>query len=144
MLLRRMTTVPNFGLFQNNMGRLFDDFFPGFETRRTCGFPALNLWEDGDRLFVEAELPGLTIDDLDIEVMGDELTIKGRREAPSDEGLNYHRRERGVGEFARLVTLPVSIDPSKVEASLKNGVLTVTLPKAEIAKARKIEVKTKD
>ncbi|MCG8407428.1 MAG: Hsp20/alpha crystallin family protein [Phycisphaerales bacterium] len=146
MLLRRMTPVPGFGLFRQDMENLFDDFFSRFDgpTRRTRGFPPLNIWEDDERLFVEADVPGLTMNDIDIEVMGNELTIKGRRETPNDEETTYHRRERGMGEFARMITLPVNIDPNNVEAVLKNGVLTVTLPKAEVAKVRKIEVKTEN
>lgn len=105
-------------------------------------FPALNVWEDGDNLMAEAELPGLRIEDVEILVEGDELTIKGRLNAPPLDGANYLRRERVVGEFTRAITLPRPIDSAAVEATLKDGVLTIKLPKAEEAKARKITVRS--
>jgi HSP20 family protein len=104
-------------------------------------FPALNAWEDRENIYVEAELPGLAIENLDIQVKGDELTIAGERKPKTADGLTYHRRERGTGAFRRLVRLPVEIDAEKVEASLRDGILTLRLPKAEAVKPRKIEVK---
>jgi len=74
--------------------------------------------------------------------VGNELTIKGRRQPAQGEDLAYHRRERGTGEFTRTVTLPAEVDATKVEARLENGVVTVTMPKAATAKPRKITVKT--
>jgi HSP20 family protein len=104
-------------------------------------FPALNVWEEGDRLFVEAELPGLSTTDLDISVLGDELTLKGSRgDAAAGEGVKYHRRERGVGAFTRVVKLPYEVVANDVRANLRDGVLLVTLAKAEAAKPRRIAV----
>ncbi len=103
-------------------------------------FPALNVWQDGDNLLAEAELPGVKSEDLEISVVGSELTIHGRRPESNDEGTSFHRRERGAGEFTRVVRLPVEVDPDKVQASLQDGVLRLTLPKAEAAKPRKIQV----
>lgn len=114
---------------------------PLFDEPTLRPFPALNVWEDGDRLMAEAELPGLRLEDIEVLVVGNELTIKGRRPTPAEIKGSVHRQERGVGEFARTITLPVEIDAEKVEATLKNGVLTVLLPKAEPAKARKIAVR---
>lgn len=104
-------------------------------------FPALNLWEDEHNVFVEAELPGLKMEDLEVSVLGDELTIHGQRKSDKSEDAVYHRRERGTGDFTRLIRLPVSINPDQVDASLCCGVLTVKLGKAEQAKPRRIEVK---
>ncbi|MCH7702544.1 MAG: Hsp20/alpha crystallin family protein [Planctomycetes bacterium] len=105
--------------------------------------PAVNLWEDDNHLYAEAEVPGLKLDDLEITLMGNELTIKGTREAcAAQEGVSYHRRERSCRSFTRVVRLPSDIDAEKVSARLENGVLTVTIPKAETARPRKIEVKT--
>ena len=105
-------------------------------------FPALNVWEDNDCVHVEAELPGVAMEDIEINVVGGELAIKGARR-PSGGGngnRTYHRQERAVGEFSRFLTLPDAIDAEKVEAVLKNGVLTIKLPKAEAAKPRRIQV----
>jgi HSP20 family protein len=126
------------------VNRLFSDFF-GPENRwgigRTRAFPALNVWEDGDNLYVEAELPGVKSESLDVTVVGDELTIKGERSAISEDGVTYHRRERGTGSFTRVVRLPVDVDANQVDASLANGVLLIKLPKSEAAKPRKVQVK---
>jgi HSP20 family protein len=106
------------------------------------GFPAVNVWEDTENLFVEAEVPGLKAENLDITVVGDELTIKGERPEESQTESAFHRRERGVGSFTRVVRLTSEVDADKVQASLNDGVLLLTLPKAETAKPRKIQVKT--
>lgn len=105
------------------------------------GFPAVNLWEKGDTLMAEAEVPGLKMEDLEVLVIGDELTIKGQRPAPTNEKSAWHRQERGIGEFSRIVTLPYEVNSAQVEATLKDGVLTIVMPKAEQARARKIDVK---
>ncbi len=105
-------------------------------------YPPLNVWEDDDHLFVEAELPGLELSDLEIFVNGEnQLSIKGERKQPALENGAWHRQERGHGSFARLVELPHPVDAAKVSAEFKHGVLTVTLPKREEAKPRRIEVK---
>ena len=88
------------------------------------------------------EVPGVQMSNIEINVVGNELSIKGKRECGCGEGVTIHRQERGSGEFSRFLTLPVAIDAEKVEAVLKNGVLTIKLPKAEAAKPRRIEVKT--
>lgn len=131
-----------FDLLNSNFDRLIQRVArPLFDEPTLRSFPALNVWEDGDRLMAEAELPGLRLEDIDVLVVGNELTIKGRRPTPSEIKGSIHRQERGVGEFTRAITLPVEIDAEKVEATLKHGVLTVLLPKAEPAKARKIAVR---
>jgi HSP20 family protein len=135
------------GLLQNEINRLFDHFGTGGpegERRVAPSYPALDLWQDADNLYVEAELPGLELDDLEIYVTGgNQLTLKGKRELPEVEGGTWHRRERGFGSFARAITLPNDVDADKVEAALRNGVLAVTLPKHEGAKPRRISVKPK-
>jgi HSP20 family protein len=105
-------------------------------------FPTMNLWEDDERLFVEAELPGLELQDLEIYVnAGNQLTVKGERKEPTFPSGAWHRRERGFGSFARTLELPAHVDAEKVQAEFKNGVLTVTLPKAPEARPHRIEVK---
>ena len=106
-------------------------------------FPTLNVWEEHDNLFAEAEVPGFKNEDLEISVIGNELTIKGhRQDGAADKETVFHRRERGVGTFTRVVRLPVEIDAARVQANLRDGVLLVTLPKSEAAKPHKIQVQS--
>jgi HSP20 family protein len=128
---------------REEMDHLFDNIFGAATAGLTYarGYPALNVWEDDGNLYAEAEVPGLTMDNLEVFVVGDELTIKGERKQ-ADSNATYHRRERGVGQFSRTLRLPMPIDADKVEASLKDGVLSVRMPKAEAARPRKIEVRT--
>lgn len=127
---------------QDEMNRVFGRRGNGYGVR-AAGFPALDLWQDGENLYVEAELPGMDLNDLEIYVTGgNQLTIKGERKAPTVEGGTWHRQERGYGSFSRLLELPQDVDEENVEAELRNGVLTITLPKREEAKPRKIAVKS--
>jgi len=146
MMFQRMSTAWPFGDLRNEVNRLFEQVMEssnGGSVFGGRGFPAVNLWEDGEFVYAEAEIPGVSMNDVEINVVGNELSIKGRRNCRCDENVTFHRQERGVGEFSRFLTLPVAIDADKVEAVLKNGVLTIKLPKAEAAKPRRIEVKTK-
>jgi HSP20 family protein len=128
---------------RSEVDRLFGDYFGQAPAAAVRAFPALNVWERDDELFVEAELPGLKSDDLDISVVGQQLVIKGRRaDFEPAEGVSFHRRERGVGDFMRAIELPVDVDANRVEAKLTDGVLLIRLPKAEAAKPRKIQVKS--
>ena len=105
-------------------------------------YPPLNLWEDDNNLYVEAELPELELTDLEIFVNGDDqLSIKGERKPPEIEKASWHRRERGFGSFSRLMSLPQNVDAENVHAEFKNGVLTIAMPKKEESKPRRIEVK---
>ncbi len=103
--------------------------------------PALNVWEDEQNLYAEAELPGLAMADIDVVTTAHELRIKGERKADESKDVTVHRRERRVGTFSRVLRFPIEIDPEKVQATLKDGVLTVTLPNAERARVRMIVVK---
>lgn len=125
--------------FQNEMSRLFDR--GGFASAPS--FPALNVWEEDEAVRVEAELPGLELNDLEIFVTGqNQLTIKGRRQARFPEKATLHRQERGFGEFVRTLTLPYPVDDARVEARLENGILSIHLPKHEAARPRRIQVKS--
>ncbi len=146
-----MTTATPISRLRSEFDRMFEEmvgeFFGGrplFDLRPGTwarSFPAVNVWEDDENLYAEAEVPGLRMEDLEILVKGNELTIKGERKGFDADGVRYHRRERGTGAFSSVVRLPVDIDVDKVEASLEHGVLTIKLPKAEAARPRKIEVK---
>ncbi|MBN2061055.1 MAG: Hsp20/alpha crystallin family protein [Deltaproteobacteria bacterium] len=123
---------------------LFGSDFPGRIVRgATAGvFPLMNMTEDQENFYVRAELPGIAGDDLDISVAGDTLSISGERVMPAEnENAKYHRREREAGKFSRIINLPSRIDTDKVKANSQNGILTVTLPKAEEAKPKQITVK---
>lgn len=143
MLLNRLTPLGTLGSFSRDMDRLFDEVFGAGHApyRRPAGYPALNIWEDGDAFVVEAEVPGLSLDKLGVEVLGNELTISGERIDSPTEVTTVHRRERQGGSFQRTLTLPTDINADAVAADLKNGVLTIRLPKAETAKVRRIEVR---
>jgi HSP20 family protein len=103
--------------------------------------PAMNLWEEKDAVVLEMEVPGLGMEDFDVLVVGNEITVKGARKEVADEGTVYHLRERTAGSFSRTVRAPVDVDAEKVQAGLKDGILTITIPKIESAKPRKIQVK---
>jgi HSP20 family protein len=106
-------------------------------------YPPLNLWEDAENLYAEAELPGFELNDLELYVSGGrELTIKGQRKQPELKGGTRHRQERAYGSFSRTVELPSDIDGEQVSAQLQHGILTVKLPKLAEVKPRRIEVKT--
>lgn len=132
---------------QDQMDRLFESFGPfglgdGGWPRLAVAYPPLAVWQDDNYVYAEAELPGMELSDLEIYVTGgNQLTIKGERKQPSLENGVWHRQERGFGSFTRIVTLPVHVDTDRVEARLVHGVLTVTMPKAEEARPRKIAVK---
>lgn len=102
--------------------------------------PAVDVYEDADAVFVQAELPGLRLEDVTVNVENDVLTLSGERRSERDEG--HHVRERWVGAFARSFKLPRTIDVERIDATLKDGVLTVKLPKRESIKPRKIEIKS--
>jgi HSP20 family protein len=131
---------------RGEMDRLLTGFLgavpEGFVPSAFRSQPAANVWEQGDALLVEMELPGVKNDQIDIAVAGDEMTVKIERPEIEREGVTFHRRERPVGSFTRVLRLPVEVDAGKVEAQLRDGVLTITLPKTEAAKPRKINVAT--
>jgi HSP20 family protein len=104
--------------------------------------PSVNVWEDAEQVYVETELPGLDLKDLEIYVTGgNQLTLKGERKVTVPEKGVWHRQERASGPFSRTLTLPFHVDADKVEATFENGVLLVKLPKHESARPRKIVVK---
>jgi HSP20 family protein len=124
---------------QHEMNRLFGNL-PGDGNFTT--FPAVNVREEDEALHVEAELPGMSLDEVEIFVTGNnQLTLKGEHKAPATSKGTQHRQERSFGKFVRSLTLPFPVDDSKVEARLENGILTIQLPKHEAARPRKIAVK---
>jgi HSP20 family protein len=142
MFARMMNDFAPLMRLQDEMNRLFENFFDDVPAQRgyAAGYPGINLWEDGDSAYVEAELPGMSMEDIEVYVTGDQLTINGQRNIADQPGASYHRRERANGRFSRTMTLPWQIDADKVQAKLVDGVLTVTLPKAESAKPKKVKL----
>ena len=112
---------------------------------RPGAYPPVNVWEDENHFYLEAELPGMNIEDLEIHVQeGDQLSIKGTRKLSEIEGAKLRRRERSHGEFHRTFKLDSDVDVQNVSAEFKHGVLTVKLPKSELMKPRKIEINVGD
>lgn len=137
---RELTTIRNMmdRLLEEPMGE--DD---GSFSRQFNAFPlALDVMEDEEAYTVKASVPGINPDDVEITMADNVLTIKGETRAEKDvEEKQYRLRERRFGSFQRSVTLPVMVDPDKVEATSENGVLTLRLPKSEAVKPKKISVK---
>lgn len=129
---------------RREMDRIFGDYAAGRGTAPAAGvFPALNISEDDSNLYVRAELPGVDPKDIEMTTKENNLILKGERKIVAEgEKVSYHRRERDAGKFRRIISLPTQVDANKVTAVCKNGVLTVTLPKAAEAKPRQIAVKS--
>lgn len=128
---------------QRRMDRLFQNAF-GLERSpwRVGVYPLVNISEDRDHIYVRAELPGVKGEDLEITVQDSSLILRGQRKIPTEEKqVNFHRRERESGFFRRVVALPARIQADKVEATSKDGILTIKLAKPEEVKPRKIQVK---
>ena len=128
---------------QREMNRLFDTTSQG-RVFNPPSYPAVNIWTNDDGQIISAEMPGVHPGDIDIDVTGDALSISGERK-PDEVAKNayYHRRERSYGSFSRTIQLPFMVDTSKVEANFKNGVLMISLPRAEVDKPKKITIKSK-
>lgn len=126
------------------MDRLFDDAFTRPISLNNWGLPAIDMYQTDDKVVVKAALPGLSAEDVQISVTGDVLTIKG--EFRQDEDVKdavYQVKERRFGAFERSMLLPTQVETDKAKAEFQNGVLTITLPKAEAVKPRTITVKAK-
>jgi HSP20 family protein len=127
---------------QHEMNRLFDATTKE-HVFSSPSYPAINIWTNDDGQIISAEMPGIHPDDIDIDVTGDALSISGVRK-PDEvaKEAHYHRRERNYGSFSRTVQLPFMVDTNKVEASFKNGILLISLPRAEADKPKKITIKS--
>ena len=140
MMTLRWQTNP-FDLLNQEVNRLFGDFGRPTWPALATGYPQVNIWEDENHLYAEAELPGMQLDQIEVFVSdNNQVTIQGERKPEEIQGT-WHRRERGFGKFSRVVELPYDVDADKVEARFEHGVLRLTLPKAEHVKPRRIRVK---
>jgi len=127
------------------MLRVFDAVTGTDDTRSLSGggFPPLNVTQDNDNFYVHAEVPGMKPSDLSVSALRNRVTVSGKREIREENGgSSYHRKERAEGEFNRTITLPTEVAVDKIEARCVDGILTLTLPKVEETKPRKIAVRT--
>jgi len=129
----------------NSTNRFFDDFFPPSRNLRStdeCScYPKVDIYDNEDTIVVKAELPGVDKDDIVVDVKDRVLTLKGERSSENEvKEDNYYRRERTFGSFERRFTLPDNVDPEKITADYKNGVLEVGIPKPEVKKPKQITV----
>lgn len=148
-ILRSRTSAPNVWEDMFNVRNEFDRLFDRWAGRDANGLaawmPPVDVRETEDSLIVEAELPGLTTDDVDVRVENGVLTISGEKKHTVEEAKdepNYHFFERRYGRFERSFTLPRSVDAEHVQAQFDNGILTVALPKTETAKPRRIQIQS--
>ena len=144
MLLQRLNPGFAAGDLCRGLDRVFEGFTVPFNGGVPCTagvVPPVNVWEDGDSLYAEVELPGVDPKEIEIEVVDNVLTLRGeKKHEREEEGKGFHYVERSFGGFNRSIELPTSVDSEKVSAAYKNGVLTVTLPKHPESKPKRIAV----
>lgn len=132
-------TIDPFGglrLFEDAISRLTSD-----SRANRPWSPSVDVFETEEALMFKADLPDVKIEDIDVRVENETLTLRGQRKFEKDQNVKgYHRMERGYGEFVRRFAVPTTVDTEKVQADYKNGVLTITLPKKEAAKPRQVKV----
>jgi HSP20 family protein len=127
---------------RREMNRLFGEWPTGARWGNTPSYPAMNVWTDEDSAVVTAELPGVILENIEISVEDDTMTLRGTRQPDEEEeGATFHRRERRHGTFLRTLRLPFRVDAENVDATLKSGILNVVLPRAEEDKPKKITVR---
>lgn len=145
MALVRWDPVREMDSLQSDMNRVFDRFF---DAKSTSGngaarrwIPSMDLVESEEELILRADLPGMTRDDVNIEIKDGVLTISGERRAEhQDRAEGFHRVERAFGSFSRSLSLPDGIDAGKVEADFKDGVLEVRVPKPEQSQPTRVQI----
>ncbi|MBI4634317.1 MAG: Hsp20/alpha crystallin family protein [Deltaproteobacteria bacterium] len=136
---RMMAPIPEIQNLRREMNRVFS----GISQEVSQDFPAVNVWVGENDAIVNAEIPGVEIEKIDISVIADSLSISGSREpATLGEGESYYRQERDFGRFTRTLRLPFNVEADKVDARYENGVLSITLPRAEADKPKKVAIKT--
>jgi HSP20 family protein len=124
------------------MNRLFAGLPRERAVSAAPSYPAMNVWTNEDGAVVTAELPGCNSENIDISVQNETLTVRGSRQPDEvQEGQIYHRRERGCGRFTRSFQLPFQVQADQVEATFSKGVLSISLPRAEADKPKKITIK---
>lgn len=132
---------------RDEMDRLFDNFFARSGERGafdTPWAPTVDIYETKEAVVIDAELPGMKQSDIEVSVTDNTLTIKGeKKQEKNTQEENFHRVERIYGSFSRSFTLPVGVHAEKIKANYKDGVLKITLPKAEEVKPKQIPIEVK-
>lgn len=141
-MFRQPFTWRDMDRLHRDMDKLFESSLPRWQRQKSASFPAINVYTNKDEgILVMAELPGVNSRDLNISVTGDTLTITGSRlEEEMPDTVQHHRQERGFGEFHRTFQLPYSVNKDNVEATMHNGILQVTLPRAEAERPKQISI----
>lgn len=139
-------TQPTYRTLRSEMDRLFDEFFGVTPARRegaaSLWAPAMDVREDKDNFYIEAELPGLKKEEIQLEYSNNVLMIKGERKFErKQDSENYHFVERSYGTFYRSFSLPKNVDGEHISAQYKDGVLHLSIPKKEEVKPKKVEIK---
>ena len=128
-----------------DMNNRLNRFFGEDSGTRTVWSPTVNVQETSDELLLTAEIPGMGIEDIELDVENNVLSLSGeKREEQEEDGGRFHVRERSHGSFKRAFTLPRTVKTDKITAHVKDGILIVQMPKAPEAKSRKISIKSKD
>jgi HSP20 family protein len=131
-------------LLRSRLNRTFTDYEGSYGEnygwKVLNGSPLTNIYDSGDTIQVIAEVPGLSKEDLKIRIQGNYLELSGTRNSDAPKGYKPHRVEREITSFTRSFTLPTDVDADKIEAVLKDGLLTLVLPKAEAAKPKQITI----
>jgi HSP20 family protein len=147
---REFKTLEPFRLFQQRMNRFFDEGFLPFafpneeHIALTTWTPSCDIYETENEIVVKAEIPGAKKEDVKVNIEGNLLTLMGERKFEEEtKKENYVRVERNYGQFLRRFTLPIFVNPSKITADFRDGMLTIVLPKLEEAKPKQIEVSIK-
>jgi len=148
--LRRWDPFREMASLRREMDRLFGEYFGRVRGTEEEGLvtgtwaPAVDIYETDDKVVLKAELPGLKKEDIDIQIRDNTLTLKGEKKFEKEvKEENYHRVERAYGSFQRSFTLPSTIKQEGIEASFKDGVLEISLPKVEEAKPKQIKIQVK-
>lgn len=143
--IKRWEPVREVMTLREAMDQLFNDAFMHSAGARTvASTPLINMYQTDDDIIVKATLPGYTKDEVNITLTNDFLTLQGRYEKEEEnEGKSYYIREQSYGNFERSLRLPVDVELKKVEALFEDGILTITLPKAEAVKPKTISIKAK-
>ena len=146
MQLVKFSPVRDMFSFRNRINHIFDDVFSPInrdevEFAMESWNPVVDVYDNDDSIVIKAELPGIDKEGIEIDVKDRVLTLKGERSSESEvKDDNYYRRERSFGKFERAFTLPADVDPDKIKADYKDGVLKIDIPKPEEKKPRQITI----
>ena len=140
MVIRMRDPFATLASVQRAMDSVMGGDWLGTRTAGGGAYPPVSVFNDGEDFVVVAELAGVRKEDLDVQVRGDTLRIKGKKSVAYEDKSSVHRREREAGEFDRTLTLPAQLDAAKVAAEYRDGVLTVRLPRAESERPRSVAI----